>query len=43
MQGGTAGGFRRQEQGDEAIFAAAWEIVGLADEVRHMDASARRT
>jgi len=24
-----------QEQGDEAIFAAAWEMVELAEEVRH--------
>ena len=24
-----------QEQGDEAIFAAAWEMVVLAEEVRH--------
>jgi hypothetical protein len=24
-----------QEQGDEAIFAAAWELVELAEETRH--------
>ncbi len=24
-----------QEQGDEAIFAAAWEMVELAEEVKH--------
>ena len=24
-----------QEQGDEAIFAAAWEMVELAEEIRH--------
>ncbi len=24
-----------QEQGDEAIFAAAWEMVELAEETRH--------
>ena len=24
-----------QEQGDEAIFAAAWELVVLAEEVKH--------
>jgi hypothetical protein len=24
-----------QDQGDEAIFAAAWELVELAEEVRH--------
>ena len=24
-----------QEQGDEAIFAAAWELVELAEEVRY--------
>ena len=24
-----------QEQGDEAIFAAAWELVELAEEVSH--------
>jgi hypothetical protein len=24
-----------QEQGDEAIFAAAWEMVELAEEVRY--------
>jgi hypothetical protein len=24
-----------QEQGDEAIFCAAWEMVELAEEVRH--------
>jgi hypothetical protein len=24
-----------QEQGDEAIFRAAWELVELAEEVRH--------
>jgi hypothetical protein len=24
-----------QEQGDEAIFAAAWELVELAEEVRN--------
>ena len=24
-----------QEQGDEAIFAAAWEMVELAEEVQH--------
>jgi len=24
-----------QEQGDEAIFAAAWEMVVLAEEVKH--------
>jgi hypothetical protein len=24
-----------QEQGDDAIFAAAWEMVELAEEVRH--------
>lgn len=24
-----------QEQGDEAIFAAAWELVELAEEIRH--------
>lgn len=24
-----------QEQGDEAIFAAAWEMVVFAEEVRH--------
>jgi hypothetical protein len=24
-----------QEQGDEAIFAAAWEMVELAEEVNH--------
>jgi len=24
-----------QEQGDEAIFAAAWELVKLAEEVRY--------
>ena len=25
----------RQEQGDEAIFAAAWELVELAEETSH--------
>lgn len=24
-----------QEQGDEAIFAAAWELVELAEEMKH--------
>ena len=24
-----------QEQGDEAIFAAAWELVELAEEISH--------
>jgi hypothetical protein len=24
-----------QEQGDEAIFAAAWKLVALANELRH--------
>ncbi len=24
-----------QEQGDEAIFAAAWEMVELAEEIKH--------
>ena len=24
-----------QEQGDEAIFAAAWELVELAEEIKH--------
>jgi len=24
-----------QEQGDEAIFAAAWELVELAEEINH--------
>jgi len=24
-----------QEQGDEAIFAAAWEMVELAEEINH--------
>ena len=24
-----------QEQGDEAIFAAAWELVEIAEEIKH--------